>query len=100
MTAFDKAQIPATVNSAEKLAVWVNTLLADLYRDTTVIEASGVAERVAQSSPFLFTATNPSVWRAVSRTSIQLDAGWRRTGKLWIYAQDIGTLAIPSDYST
>ena len=99
MTVFNTNMIPPTVDTVEKLAVWCTTLLSDLYRDTTVIESSGVAERVAQASPFLFTATDPSVWRYVARVSLQLDPNWRRTGKIWQYAANIGTLAVPNDFN-
>lgn len=98
MTAFTSADLPPSINTVEKLIIWSTTLVSDLYRDTSVIEASGQAERVAQASPFLFTATDPSVWRYVSRISLELEPNWRRTGKVWQYAKDIGTIAIPSDY--
>jgi 3D (Asp-Asp-Asp) domain-containing protein len=100
MTAFTPTDLPSAVNSVEKLVAWGGTILNDLYTTTTAIEATGVAERVAQSAPFLVTASDPYVWRLITRTSIPLQPTWRRQGKLWLYANDIGSLAIPTEYKS
>lgn len=98
MTAFSPTDIPASVDSLEKLVVWGNTILNDLYPGTTAIEATGQASLVVTSAPFYITASDPATWRIISRTSIPLLPSWRRRGKIWEYAQDIGGSAIPSEY--
>jgi hypothetical protein len=98
MTLWTPTDTPAAINTLEKLMVWGNTVLNDLYPNTTVVEATGTANRVVQSAPFFITASDPTVWRVISRTSIALDPTWRRQGKLWLAAQDIGSSGIPAEF--
>ena len=100
MTAFQTSDIPSGVNSLEKLVVWAGTILNELYTSTTAIEATGSAERVAQSAPYLITAVSTPQWRVITRTSIPLDPNWRRTNKMWLSAQDLGSAAIPTEYKS
>jgi hypothetical protein len=100
MTAFTPTDIPAAVNSLEKLEVWTMTILNDLYPTLTTIESTGSADRAAQSAPFYVSASDPPTWRVISRSSIPLQATWRRQGKLWIYANDLGSSAIPTEYKS
>lgn len=76
------------------------TILNDLYPTVTSIEATGVADRVVQSAPFYITASDPPTWRLISRSSIPLDPTWRRQGRLWLAAQDLGSSAIPTEYKS
>lgn len=76
------------------------TIMNDLYPTVTTIEAAGQADRVAQSAPFFVTASDPATWRVISRSSIPLQPTWRRTGKLWLYAQDLGSSGIPTEYKS
>lgn len=101
MTAFQTTDIPASVNTVEKLAVWAQTVLNHLYPQVTAVEASGLAERVAQASPFEVTAVEPSQWRYISRTSIPLDRNWQRgSSKIWANAQDLGSASIPTEFKS
>lgn len=99
MTAFSASQLPSTIATLEQLNAWSGTILSDLYPTLTAVEDTSQAYRVANSSPFFVTAATPATWRLISRTSIPLNSNWRRTGKIWQYALDLGTLAIPADYS-
>lgn len=100
MTAFTRTDIPATIDTVEKLAVWVDTLLNHLNPNETAIEATGVAERICQSAPYFITATNPPVWKNIARTSIVLSPNFQKTGKLWEHAQAISTTAIPVEFKS
>jgi hypothetical protein len=100
MTAFSPTDLPSGINSVEKLEVWTMTLMNELYPTLTAIEAAGAADRVVQSAPFYVTASDPQTWRVISRSSIPISPIWRRQGKLWLYAQDIGSLAIPTEYKS
>ncbi|KGF72487.1 hypothetical protein DO97_07970 [Neosynechococcus sphagnicola sy1] len=101
MTAFSTSDIPSSINSLEKLAVWVTTILNELYPGTTAIEASGQAARVAEAGPFLITAVDPQQWRHIARISIPLNDPWRRgNAKIWTFAQDIGSASIPTEYKS
>lgn len=101
MTAFQTTDIPASVNTLEKLAVWASTTLNHLYPQVTAMEASGLAERVAQSSPFEVTAVDPSQWRNISRLSIPLNRNWQRgSSKIWANAEALGSAAIPTEFKS
>lgn len=98
MVAFVPADIPSNVNTVEKLVVWGNTILSDLYPDLTRVESAGQAVRLVQSGPFLIEATTPSQWVIISRSSLSLPSNWRRNGKIWVNVTDIGPSAIPPEY--
>lgn len=101
MVAFQTTDIPSSVNSLEKLLVWANSVLNEVAPSVTAIEATGSAERVANSGVFQISATDPVTWRCISRTSIPLSSQWRRgQGKLWTYAQDVSSAAIPTEYKS
>ncbi len=99
MTAFSPSQLPASINTLEKLNAWSGIILSELYTSITAVEEGATVSRVAQSSPFLVTSTNPAVWRLVNRTSFSLTGTWRRSGSLWLQVDEIGTIAIPAQYS-
>ncbi len=98
MTVFSASDIPPTVDSYEKLAVWLSTVLNDLYPTLTIVEGAGAGQRAAQSAPFLISNVDPPTWRCIGRFSIELDANWRSSGKIWEHAKPLGTAAIPAAY--
>ena len=101
MTTFQSTDLPASVNTVEKLAVWAATVLNHLYPETTAIEATGDGERVAQASPFEVTAVEPTQWRHIARTSIPLNRNWQRgASKLWANAEDLGSSSIPTEFKS
>jgi len=101
MVAFNAAtDLPSTVNTVEKLIVWSNSLMADIFRDVAVVEGVNQTERVFNTNIFHITATDPSQHRVITRASIEVASNWRRVGKLWLAAQDVGTIAIPAEYKS
>ena len=98
MTDFSINDLPATINTVEKLTVWGTTILNDLYPELTIIEAPGQAVRNAQAAPIQITATNPSSWAYVARVTIPLSGTWRRADRIWLPVQNLGTSPIPSEY--
>lgn len=100
MVAFAPSQLPVSVDTVEKLEVWAATVLSHLLSDTTAIETAGSVDRVAQSQPWFIVASNPPVWRVISRTSIPVSANWQRQGKIWQHAQNLSTASIPADFTS
>lgn len=101
MTALAKTDIPATIDSVEKLAVWCLEVLQHLYPNTVVVEllddnGKPVQSRVIESTKFYLTAPATPHWRHIGRSSIQLAAAHQVSGKIWQHAQDLGNLAIPA----
>lgn len=100
MVAFTRTDIPDGVNTLEKLAVWVDTLLQHLHPEVTAIEAAGGSDRVAISQPWYISASNPPAWRVISRSSIAISSNWQRGGKIWNFAQDLSSATIPGEFRT
>lgn len=101
MSAFNPStDLPATVNTVEKLVVWSTSLLNDLYLAQAAVESSSGSTRVVESAPYLITATQTPTWRLIGRTSFELEPTWRRGGRIWTYAREFGQLPIPSEYKT
>lgn len=104
MTAFAAADIPASVDTVEKLAVWVGNLLNYLNPAVSTIEGTSEADlesvRAAQFFPYLIkqSATEQN-WQIVTRQSIMINSDWQ-TGenKIWTYANEISSVAIPSAF--
>jgi hypothetical protein len=100
MTAFNSSDIPADINTIEKLEVWVSHLLTYLNSDLAVVEATGSQGRAANSAPFYITASDPAVWRNISRVSVPLDREWQGGGNIWSYAKELSTAAIPATFKS
>lgn len=98
MTGFSTADLPASVNTVEKLAVWAMTVLQNLNPDLTTIEETGRAELQIQSAPFFIAAISPPEWRLISRSSIRINSDWQKTGKIWNHAMDISTKPTPAEF--
>lgn len=97
MTAFVPANLPVTVDTVEKLAVWAGNVLVAINPAVTAVEGTGYSERVAQSNPYYVQADNKV--RLVLRQSIPLSLDYLAGGnKLWAYAQPLSATAIPGLY--
>jgi hypothetical protein len=102
MTAFTRTDIPASIDTVEKLAVWVADLLAYLNPKVTAIEgtkdADAVTVRVSQFSPYFISAVADDYhWRCVARQSIRLNSNWQAGGtKIWTHALELSTTVDPS----
>lgn len=101
MTAFAKTDIPATIDTLEKLTVWCAETLQYLYPNLVTIEAldedgNPINSRVAESSKFFLTAPTTPEWRHLSRFSIPLSNAHQVSGKIWEHAGNLGTSAIPT----
>ena len=98
MTALQLGNIPDGINTVEKLNVWSSTVLQHLNPDTTVIEIGGSLDRAILAQPWFISASNPPTWRYIARSSIQLSPTGHRGGKIWTYALDLNSAAIPSEF--
>lgn len=101
MVAFSSADLPSSINTLEKLLIWNTTVLQHLHPTLTSIESTGNAERCAAAAPFFITATDPAVWRFITRNSIALDSNWQRgTAKIWTFARDLSSASIPAEFKS
>jgi hypothetical protein len=97
MTAFAPANLPASVNTVEKLAAWSNGILYQLHKNTRYQESDDaplVPVITAQDG----LAANASE-RIIFRASIPLSDTWRsQTTKFWQEVQEISNAAIPTSF--
>lgn len=101
MTAFAPTDLPSSINTVEKLAVWCAMVLNHLNPNTTAVEAPNTAVRVATSGLFYIVDSDPPRWRHVGRQSIPMNANWQRgTAKVWTFAEDLSSAAIPTEFKS
>ncbi|MGB5972690.1 MAG: hypothetical protein WBG38_05200 [Nodosilinea sp.] len=99
MTAFAPANLPASVNTIEKLAAWSNGILYQLHKNSRYQE-SEAAPLVPLITAQDGLAADKSE-RIIYRSSIPLSDNWRsQTTKYWQEVQEISNAAIPTTFLT
>lgn len=99
MTAIQPSDIPPSASSSlERLTIWCLLALNRLNPDSETIEEAGVTVRVAQIGIIIDDFGKP---RLIGRASIELDPSYDSdaTTKLWVKAQEVGTVSLPANYS-
>ena len=107
MTALNPAtDIPATIDTLEKLVAWSSIALSNLYPNVTVLEGSDADNvtyaRVAQSNPYYITVdATDAAWRLISRSSLKIDSTWQSgANKLWENVEPLGSLSLPEGFKS
>lgn len=98
MTAFAANQLPADIDSVEKLVAWGSSVLAELYKNPSIVVSPGNSERVAQQNIYYFTSNDPATERLLSVSYLPIADNWRSVGKIYKAAQSLGTSTIPASY--
>lgn len=100
MTALNPAtQIPAYINTVEKVNAWSASILADLNPTASVVTAPGQSERLAQCYPLFFASNTPAIERLVVVSYLPLPTNWRGIGALHKAVTELGNAAIPDAYT-
>jgi hypothetical protein len=97
---FTKADIPADIDTYEKLAVWLGTLMEQVCGTRESIEVEGARpERVAQAP--LFVDPNNQL-RLTVRLAVYMDRAVYsdRTKKFWQFAQPVIDSTVPASFKT
>lgn len=95
---FAKADIPADIDTYEKLAVWLGTMLEQACGTREAIEVEGARpERIAQA-PVFVDVTNQL--RIAIRLSIPMDRSVYsdRTKKFWQFATSVVFTDVPASF--
>ncbi len=101
MTAFTTADLPASVNTVEKLHAWASAVLLNLNPQTEVQEAPGITEKVAVHQVFPVYLNGQWQYRVISRMSARVDGDYLQgSAKFWTYVQEISNAAIPSNFKS
>jgi hypothetical protein len=97
MTAFSKDNLPASVNTIEKLAVWVGAASNQINKLVSANEGPGTAQKVAQFGIFNVEANNTS--RVIMRHSLELEDSFAIDGKpIWENVKELSVDPIPSAF--
>lgn len=98
MTAFTPNDIPATVNTLEKLSLWCGLALSKINVSQTAIEGSGSPVNVAEFGIYNVTQTNST--RCILRQSLPIEDDFAYDGgKLWEQVQELSSDALPVGFS-
>jgi hypothetical protein len=95
---FAKADIPSDIDTYEKLAVWLGTLMEQACGTREAIEVEGARpERIAQC-PIFVDSTN--TLRVAIRLSVTMDRAVYsdRTKKFWQFATPVVNTDVPSSF--
>lgn len=99
MTAFSPAQLPASVDTVEKLAAWSTAILAELNKDVVATEGTNSTQPAATSNVFFVPSGPPQPeHRVIARISILLENDWR-SGPLWENVSNLSNAVIPDHYT-
>ncbi|MEA5447319.1 hypothetical protein VB780_01980 [Leptolyngbya sp. CCNP1308] len=97
MTTFAPANLPASVNTVEKLAMWSLGILYQLHKNSRYQE-SEAAPLVPLITAQDGLAADKSE-RIIFRSSLPLSDSWReQTTKFWQESQEISNAAIPTSF--
>ena len=100
MTQFTKDMIPASIQTTEQLEVWLSEVHTYLYGTQKTIEALDDSGEpldiyVVESQKYWNTAPGTPEWRHLGRHSIKLSKEYLTGGKVWEYAQPLGSEVVP-----
>lgn len=98
MTAFNPAtDLPASVNSLEKLVAWANGAFYQLHKNTEYQESEG-ASLVPIVTMQDGKAANKTE-RVIARVSTEMNDNWREDPQpFWVNVKAISSAAIPTAY--
>ncbi|MGB3201112.1 MAG: hypothetical protein WBA99_09425 [Nodosilinea sp.] len=97
MTAFAPANLPASVDTVEKLSAWANGVLYQLHKNNRYQE-SDEAPLVPLITAQDGVAADKNE-RIIFRSSLPLSTDWRtQTTKYWQEVQEISTAPIPTSF--
>jgi hypothetical protein len=100
MTAFNKTtDLPATVDTVEKLASWALLLLYRLHKNDSYSETpdTGMVPLITLQQGLADDETE----RLIFRTSLQLNPDWQtNAAKLWTQTQAFANATIPESFKS
>lgn len=99
MAAFQKTDLPDSVNTVEKLAFWAISVLNNIAFQDTVEEVSGVKQPLTVFQTFSYMDATTRKWRFVGRVSCEINPNFQRgDAKPWTYIQAISSNAVPAEF--
>lgn len=101
MTAFSTADLPTSVNTLEKLSMWVALATNNINQQTSVQEIPNLNQPVAVAQLFEYDDNGVKKWRFVGRFSVEVSPNWQQGAtKLWTHAQALSANALPTDFKS
>lgn len=100
MTAFSPTNLPADINTVEKLNAWSAAVLAAVNFSETIVESAGTTPvPVATTTVFDQRTTDYTGYRAISRTSLPVAQNFAGAGQWYDSVQELSTDPIPSQFT-
>ena len=100
MVAFSTADLPASINTVEALAVWATRVLTYLHFQQEIQEAPNVIEKVALSQVFPISTNGVYELRLVGRVSVKINTEYQSTSKIWQHVVPLSSASIPADFKS
>ncbi|WP_414625197.1 glucose-6-phosphate dehydrogenase [Calothrix sp. CCY 0018] len=98
MTAFTPSDIPVSINTLEKLSVWVGLGLSKINPTQTAVEGSGPAVKVAEFG--IFNVPQNNTTRVILRQSVEIEDDFTYDGgKLWDQAKEFSVNGLPTGFT-
>ena len=98
MTAFSKEDIPVSIDTLEKLSLWVGIALSKINPTQTAIEGSGPEAKVAEFG--IFNVPQTSKTRVILRQSLEIEDDFVSEGKkLWEQAVEFSSNSLPAGFT-
>ena len=97
MTAFAKENIPATVDTLEKLIVWSAVAFYKINKSATAIEGAGPVARIAQFG--IFNVESANTTRVILRQSLPLQEDFAIDSKpIWENVVELSSDSLPLEF--
>ena len=100
MSAFTPADIPANINTYERLNAWSSIVLGTLNPQASTLEVDN--QNPIRNAQFQIVKSADGTHRLVMRNSLELDPtyAYDSTTKLWIKIKEISVVAVPAAFKS
>lgn len=99
MVAFQKTDLPDSVNTVEKVAFWAISVLNNVDYQSTVNEVPNVDQPTTVFQQFSYVEGATRKWRFVGRVSLEINPTFQQgDAKPWTYIQALSSNAIPASF--
>ena len=97
MTAFVSSDLPASIDTLEKLETWVGLALQQINPTQTAIEGTGSAAPVAEFSTPQVKQENKT--RLITRSSLEIKNDYLVLGgKIWDHVEELSSDPLPASF--
>jgi hypothetical protein len=100
MVAFNKNQMPNSINTVEGVQAWASSVLTALHFQQEVQESPGVVQKVGVAQVFPIEVDGAYQLRFIGRASLPVNQNFFGGGKIWEHVMTLSNASIPADFTT